>query len=86
MSFRTDAMLSVTTIHDRAGRRVGSYLVDRSKDSLDRDRKNKNGSADRDAQDEEAVVFHHSEATTNQKDAKSGLTQESESSELNLTV
>jgi len=86
MSFKTDAMLSVTMIHDRTGRRVGSYLVDRSKDSLEGDRKQRQDSPNHKPQDDEAVVFHHSEEPTDKHAPKSASNNQGESSELNLTV
>jgi hypothetical protein len=49
-------LLATTTIVDRTGRRIGTYLVDRSKDSLDRE---KRGQRDTKG-DEEAVVMHSS--------------------------
>jgi hypothetical protein len=90
MSFKTDAMLSVTMIHDRTGRRVGSYLVassvDRPKDSLEGDRKQRQDSLNHEPQDDEAVVFHHSEEPTDKHAPKNASNDQGESSELNLTV
>jgi hypothetical protein len=49
-------LLATTTIVDRTGRRIGTYLVDRSKDSLDREKREQRDPK----RDEEAVVMHHS--------------------------
>ena len=49
-------LLTITTIVDRTGRRIGTYLVDRSKDSLDREKRERRDPK----RDEEAVVMHHS--------------------------
>jgi len=50
-------LLATTTIVDRTGRRIGTYLVDRSKDSLNRENREKQEK--RQERDEEAVVMHH---------------------------
>jgi hypothetical protein len=49
-------LLATTTIVDRTGRRIGTYLVDRSKDSLDREKREQRDTK----RDEEAVVMHSS--------------------------
>lgn len=51
-------LLSTTTIVDRTGRRIGTYLVDRSKDSLDQENKQKQEKHQ--PRYEEAVVMHGS--------------------------
>ncbi len=49
-------LLATTTIVDRTGRRIGTYLVDRSKDSLDQENREQRDTK----RDEEAVVMHSS--------------------------
>lgn len=60
MDLKTGSIFTVTTIHDRSGKRVGTYLVDRAKDSLNRDQKNNHSQKDSVSQ-EQAVVFHHAD-------------------------
>ncbi len=59
MNVKTDHMFAVTTILDRSGRRVGSYLVDKSKDAPNRERKQQNPEKEAADRDEEAAVFEH---------------------------
>ncbi len=56
MKIERSQSLGITSILDRNGKRVGNYLVDRSKDSLNREKKEQPTDAD-----EEAVVVHNSE-------------------------
>ena len=66
MKLASNPMLAVTMIHDRSGRLIGSYLVDRSKDAPNRDKRRQDprkGASDQ----EEAVVFHHSERSSGTK-------------------
>jgi|LakMenEpi03Aug12_release.lakeMendotaPanAssembly.Ray.scaffolds.fasta_scaffold1620633_2 hypothetical protein len=49
---------AVTSILDRSGKRVGNYIVDRSKDSLEREKKEQQ----KPEEDDEAVVVHSVEA------------------------
>ena len=86
MDLKTGSIFAVTTIHDRSGRRVGSYLVDRAKDSLDREQKNKNPQQNS-TQQEQAVVFHHSEeAAKNSKSDHGEIPGSKDTTALNLTV
>lgn len=86
MDLKTGSIFAVTTIHDRSGRRVGSYLVDRAKDSLNRDQKNKNPQQDS-TQQEQAVVFHHSEETAqSSKSDHVEIPGSKDTTALNLTV
>lgn len=56
MKVEQSNLLAVTSILDRSGRRVGNYIVDRSKDSLERERK-------RQAEDsEEAVIMNRADS------------------------
>lgn len=56
-------LLATTTIVDRTGRRIGTYLVDRSKDSLDREKRDQRDTK----RDEEAVVMRSSGDIGNEK-------------------
>lgn len=56
MKVEQSNLLAVTSILDRAGRRVGNYIVDRSKDSLERERKRSS------EQSEEAVIINRSDS------------------------
>jgi hypothetical protein len=56
MKIERSQSLGITSILDRNGKRVGNYLVDRSKDSLNREKKEQPK-----ASDEEAVVVHNTE-------------------------
>jgi hypothetical protein len=55
-----NSIFAATTIVDRTGRRVGTYIVDRSKDPLERDQKGakKDARQEDQAAEEEAVVMH----------------------------
>jgi hypothetical protein len=72
MELATRSILSSISITDRSGKRVGAYLIDKSKDALNRDRngdKKRGFDEERDPQsetcvDEEAVVFHGSTNTS----------------------
>jgi hypothetical protein len=58
MKIERSQLFAITSILDRNGKRVGNYLVDRSKDPLDREKKEQR----RDPEEEEAVVIHAAEA------------------------
>ncbi len=75
---------AVTSILDRSGKRVGNYIVDRSKDSLEREKKEQQ----RPEEDEEAVVVHSVEAdsTTSKGAVDVELKVLSGSNLLNITV
>jgi hypothetical protein len=85
MELRTAGMYAVTTIHDRSGRRVGSYLVDKSKDSLNRDHKNSRNEREN-LEQEQAVVFHSSEESDASKRADRETPKDDTVTGLNLTV
>jgi hypothetical protein len=86
MDMKTGSIFAVTTIHDRHGRRVGSYLVDRTKDSLERDKKHEQSRRESSDKDQ-AVVFHHSEDGPGTPVAGGpSSTDTSEPSALDLTV
>lgn len=57
MKIERSQLFGITSILDRNGKRVGNYIVDRSKDSLDREKKEQSKTADED----EAVVIHSTE-------------------------
>lgn len=56
MKVEQSNLLAVTSILDRTGRRVGNYIVDRSKDSLERERKRQS------EQSEEAVIINRADS------------------------
>jgi hypothetical protein len=56
MKIERSQFFAVTSILDRNGKRVGNYLVDRSKDSLNKEQKEQPK-----APEDEAVVFHSAE-------------------------
>jgi hypothetical protein len=56
MKIERSQSFGITSILDRNGKKVGNYLVDRSKDSLNREKKEQPNRAD-----EEAVVIHNNE-------------------------
>jgi hypothetical protein len=56
MKIERSQFFGITSILDRNGKRVANYLVDKSKDSLNKERKNTPH-----PNEEEAVVIHHSE-------------------------
>ncbi len=56
MKVEQSNLLAVTSILDRSGRRVGNYIVDRSKDSLERERKRQAEKS------EEAVIINRTDA------------------------
>jgi len=85
MELKTVPVFAATTIHDRSGRRVGTYLVDKSQDSLNREQKNKQSKNNK-PNDEEAVVFHHSESRETKSTEEVESKASSEESPLNLTV
>lgn len=85
MDLKTAPMLAVTSIHDRSGKRVGSYLVDKSKDAPNRQKKHNEQQADTSKQGE-AVVFHHSETTRDTSADQAETGEATEQSALNLTV
>lgn len=53
MKIERSQFFAITSILDRNGKRVGNYLVDRSKDSLNKERKDQPATPE-----EEAVVVH----------------------------
>jgi len=55
MKVEQSNLLAVTSILDRSGRRVANHIVDRSKDSLERERRRPT------EQSEEAVIINRSE-------------------------
>lgn len=57
MKVEQSNLLAVTSILDRSGRRIGNYIVDKSKDSLERERKRQS------EQSEEAVVMNRTDST-----------------------
>gem|GEM_PF-2824033 len=85
MELKTASMYAVTTIHDRTGRRVGSYLVDKSKDSLNREQKNKRDERSN-SEDEQAVVFHSTEASEVSTREGVDMSNDEGVTGLNLTV
>lgn len=85
MELKTANMYAVTTIHDRTGRRVGSYLVDKSKDSLNREQKNKREERSN-PEDEQAVVFHSTEASEISTHTAGEIAKDERATSLNLTV
>lgn len=54
MKIERNQFFAVTSILDRSGKRVGNYIVDRSKDSLERERQEHQ----RPKKEDEAVVVH----------------------------
>lgn len=86
MNVKTDPMFAVTTILDRSGRRVGSYLVDRSKDSPNRDRKQQNPDHQSTDRDDEAAVFHAAEPLASDKTRPAEPVEAADPPPLNLTV
>ncbi len=54
MKIERNQFFAVTSILDRSGRRVGNYIVDRSKDSLERERREQQ----RPEEEDEAVIVH----------------------------
>jgi hypothetical protein len=56
MKVEQSNLLAVTSILDRSGRRIGNYIVDKSKDSLERERKRQS------EQSEEAVVMNRTDS------------------------
>jgi hypothetical protein len=56
MKIERSQLFGITSILDRNGKRVGNYLVDRSKDSLDREKKEPTKNPE-----DEAVVVHSTE-------------------------
>jgi hypothetical protein len=56
MRIDMNPLLSITSILDRSGKRVGNYLVDKSKDATEREKRDRKGDAQQDA-----AVFHRSE-------------------------
>lgn len=56
MKVEQSNLLAITSILDRSGRRVANYIVDRSKDSLEREKQRSS------AQSEEAVVINRSDS------------------------
>lgn len=56
MKVEQSNLLAVTSILDRSGRRVANHIVDRSKDSLERERRRPSEQSD------EAVIINRSEA------------------------
>lgn len=85
MHLKTDPMFAVTTILDRSGRRVGSYLVDRSKDAPNRDKKQQHTDQNAHGEDE-AAVFHASETLTSDKTRPAEPVEAIDPPPLNLTV
>lgn len=57
MKIERSQLFGITSILDRNGKRVGNYLVDRSKDSLNRDKKEQ----PKKTEEDEAVVVHSTE-------------------------
>jgi hypothetical protein len=55
MKIERSQFFGITSILDRNGKRVGNYLVDKSKDSLNKEKKNPQ------PENDEAVVVHNSE-------------------------
>jgi hypothetical protein len=83
MKIERSQLFAITSILDRNGKRVGNYLVDRSKDSLDREKREKR----RDPEEEEAVVIHGAEADVAPvKGADVELKAVTGSTSLNITV
>jgi hypothetical protein len=62
-------LLSITSILDRSGKRVGNYLVDKSKDAMEREKRERKDAT----QDGDAAVFHKS--ATVSEEATQGETQ-----------
>jgi hypothetical protein len=56
MRIDMNPLLSITSILDRSGKRVGNYLVDKSKDATEREKRDRKGDTQQDA-----AVFHRSE-------------------------
>jgi len=56
MKIERSQLVGITSILDRNGKRVGNYIVDRSKDSLNREKKEEPSKPE-----EEAVVVHSTE-------------------------
>jgi len=86
MHLKTDPMFAVTTILDRTGRRVGSYLVDKSKDAPNRDKKQQHADKEPDRGEDEAAVFHASETLTSDKTRPAEPVESIDPPPLNLTV
>jgi hypothetical protein len=57
MKIERSQLVGITSILDRNGKRVGNYIVDRSKDSLNREKKKDPSKPE----EEEAVVVHSTE-------------------------
>ncbi|MFN5062351.1 MAG: hypothetical protein ACK5GN_05840 [Pseudomonadota bacterium] len=56
MDLKTPPAFAMTSILDRSGRRVGSYLLDRKKDTTEREKRRQ---PDREPDDhDEAAVYH----------------------------
>jgi hypothetical protein len=83
MKIERSQLFAITSILDRNGKRVGNYLVDRSKDSLDREKKEQR----RDPEEEEAVVIHGAETEiVPNKGSDVDVKALSGSTSLNITV
>ena len=82
MRIEINPLLSVTSILNRSGRRVGNYLVDRSKDSLDQEKRQRQHTPD-----EEAVVFHgESYESQHAVESERQMIPRGETTALNITV
>jgi hypothetical protein len=86
MNVKTDPLFAVTTILDRSGRRVGSYLVDRSQDALNRDKKQQKSKKDSTDTEDEAVIFHASEIRETDKTRPAEPIEATDPHPLDLTV
>jgi hypothetical protein len=83
MKIERSQLFAISTILDRNGKRVGNYLVDRSKDSLDREKKER----PKTPEEEEAVIIHSAETEAPQdKGADVDVRTLSGSTSLNITV
>ena len=83
MKIERSQLFAITSILDRNGKRVGNYLVDRSKDSLDREKKEQ----PKDLEEDAAVVIHGAEANVvPMKGTDVELKAVTGSTSLNITV
>jgi hypothetical protein len=86
MNVKTESIFAVTSIVDRSGRRVGSYLVDRSKEDQNRDKKQHKNDKESTDREDQAAVFHASETLAMDKTRPAKPTESTDPHPLDLTV
>jgi hypothetical protein len=83
MRIERSELFAITSILDRNGKRVGNYLVDRSKDSLNREKREQRG----DPEEDEAVVLHSADGDlTAAESSEDELKVAASLSALNITA